>query len=511
MNYEKMTKKKLIEIIRDYKRREWEFLEGPDKDYYRFLLEDFNKKQDELEIRNEQLTEIHGHLEESREKYVELFDTAPVGYITLNDKGSIIEINKTGSELLGYDASTAKGLPLNIFIHKDYIFQYLSYISECRKTLKRKHARFRLNNGKYVQAVTRPYVSAKKMTFKVVIYDVTEIKKAEDTNAFLASIVEHSEDAIYTFTTEGEITSWNPAAEKMFGYTSSEILHKHITVIYPESNKEEYHKIIQRIFQTGSIDQYRTKNLTKGSRIIDVSASYSLLEKDENNSGSLVAIVRDITKQVAFEEKLSKSLREKELLLKEIHHRVKNNLQIISSLLNLQKTKITNVDVLEALKSSQNRIRAMALVHEKLYLSDNDAKINLREYITELTRFLYLSYPLQEKYIKLNQHIEEILVDIDLAIDVGLVLNELITNSLKYAFNDVDQGEIKLSVIGNNNEFEIKFADNGKGVPDEFLEFENSLGLTLVQSLVEQNNGTIDVSNHNGTKFLIKIRNKPAH
>jgi PAS domain S-box-containing protein len=505
MNYEKLTKKKLIELIRDLKRREWEYLEGQEKDYSKFLLQDYDKKQEELEIRNEQMEDIQHQLEESREKYVELYDNAPVGYLTLNDKGVIEDINKTGSLLLSIESPVLKNLPLNIYVAKESALEFLMYLNRCRHSLQQEESRFRLRNGKYVQAVTTPGNIRNKTTFMMILYDITEIKKAEDTNQFLASIVEHSKDAIYTRTIEGEITSWNNAAEKMYGYSVSEIIGKHITILYPDTLREEYQRVNSLLLADKWLEQFRTKHITKDERLIDISASFSLLSKDETGTGNLVVIARDITDQVAHEEQITKSLQEKELLLKEIHHRVKNNLQIISSLLNLQKTKSTDQEVHNLFNASQNRIRAMALVHERLYLSGDSARINLKDYITELSRHIYLSYPLQEKRVVYKQDVEDKIIEIDMAIDMGLIFNELMTNALKHAFNSKDNGEISVSITTEDKKVKLFFSDNGTGLPEDFINRKDSLGLTIITSLVEQNKGTLNINNNNGTEYIITL------
>jgi PAS domain S-box-containing protein len=505
MDLEKLTKKKLIEIIKDYKRREWEYLQGEEKDYSRFLLEDFNKKQDELELRNEQMADIQDQLEDSREKYFELFDNAPVGYLTLDDKGKIQDINYSGCNILGFDQHRVKNLPLNLYVSKESTLDYLVHINETRKKYQQMQSRFLLRNGKYVQVITTPGKKRGKLFFKMVMYDITEIRKAEQINEFFASIVENSQDAIYTRTLEGEIKSWNTAAAKMYGYTSEEILKRHITIIYPEFLKDEYHKINKVVLDKGSINLYNTRHITKDRRIINVSASFSLITEKDTGSKTLVSIVRDISMQTAYEDQLRKSIKEKDMLLKEIHHRVKNNLQIISSLLNLQKGHLSEKNVVESFVESQNRIRAMAMVHEKLYLSGNTAQINIRDYIQELTKFLYLSYPLEEKQIRFYPDIDDELTDIDTTIDIGLIINELMTNALKYAFEGMNEGSISLSIHQKEDLIEICFADNGRGMPEEKLYREDSLGLTIVRSLVEQNNGKLKINNNSGTEFFITL------
>lgn len=209
------------------------------------------------------------------------------------------------------------------------------------------------------------------------------------------------------------------------------------------------------------------------------------------------------------EENLKKSLKEKETLLREIHHRVKNNLQIISSLLTLQSQYIKDNNDATMLTESQNRIISMSLIHEKLYQSKDLAKIDFKEYTEDLVTGLFQSYGISSSRITLNLDIEKISLTIDSAIPCGLIINELVTNSLKYAFPGDKKGEIKVTLhsIGAKV-FELVVSDNGIGIPKE-LDFRNieSLGLHLVTILVEnQLHGEIYLNRDNGTEFQIKFK-----
>ena len=229
---------------------------------------------------------------------------------------------------------------------------------------------------------------------------------------------------------------------------------------------------------------------------------------DENGKFvNVIHLERDITEQKIAEEKIKKSLNEKEVLLREIHHRVKNNMQIISSLLHHQMEYIEGKNITDIFSDSQNRILSMALVHEKLYQSSDMRNVDFKEYINDLGANLFQSYNVN--YIKLNVNVEDISVDIDLAIPAGLIINELITNSLKYAFPDGKKGEINISFrsIGENM-LELVVSDNGIGLPKD-LDFRNTktLGLHLVTLLAEdQLHGKIDINRDKGTEFRIKFK-----
>ncbi|HEY9874720.1 MAG TPA: histidine kinase dimerization/phosphoacceptor domain -containing protein, partial [Candidatus Obscuribacterales bacterium] len=210
------------------------------------------------------------------------------------------------------------------------------------------------------------------------------------------------------------------------------------------------------------------------------------------------------------------SLKEKEVLLKEIHHRVKNNLQIISSLLKLQSSYIKDEQTFGLFKDSQNRIRSMALIHEKLYQSKDLSRIDFAEYIRELTTNLLRSYGANSKTVTLKTSISDIRLTIDTAIPCGLIINELVSNSLKHAFStEKESNEICLQLHSHhNNDFILIVSDNGIGLPPN-IDFKDTetLGLELVCTLTEQLEGTIEVDSSSGTKFNItfaEIGNKDS-
>ena len=214
-----------------------------------------------------------------------------------------------------------------------------------------------------------------------------------------------------------------------------------------------------------------------------------------------------------IENKLKKSLEEKEILLKEIHHRVKNNLQIISSLLNLQSRYINDEEMLDIYKESQNRVKSMAIIHEKLYQSEDLARIDFGDYVRSLVLDLFNSYGVDKSSTELDIKIEDILLDINTAIPCGLIVNELVTNSIKHGFpsnrslvtdESSEVNKIAVSIIKEDNFYNMSVYDNGIGFPKD-LDFQNtdSLGMQLVISLTSQLRGTVELERDNGTLFRI--------
>ena len=253
---------------------------------------------------------------------------------------------------------------------------------------------------------------------------------------------------------------------------------------------------IERIFTVGAAD-YISKPI-----------HWALLQQR-------VRRLQDILKRRQAEAHIKASLKEKEALLKEVHHRVKNNLQIISSLLNLQSRSIQDTQVLDIFKESQNRVRLMALIHEKLYQSHDLSKISLKDYIESLSNNLLRSYEVNQSSVQLTIEADDIALEADAAVSCGLIINELVSNSLKYAFppsqsstSTDSTASLEESLItiearqADSSHFSIFYRDNGVGLPDTInIETAETLGLQLVSSLTEQLGGVLKITAHKGTSF----------
>jgi PAS domain S-box-containing protein len=228
-------------------------------------------------------------------------------------------------------------------------------------------------------------------------------------------------------------------------------------------------------------------------------------DKSGNILGS-VHIARDITERKLMEDKIKNSLQEKEMLIRETYHRVKNNLMVISSLLDLQARYIEDIETQNIFRDSQNRARSMAIIHEKLYQTTDLKWINFAEYIQKLAMELFETYSGQSNNIKIDFNLENHELDTETSIPLGLIVNELISNSLKHAFADGRKGLIKIKFYRENEKYVLVISDDGIGLPDDFkIENVDSLGLTIVNSLVSQLNGEMSIGGTQGTKFTIKF------
>lgn len=217
----------------------------------------------------------------------------------------------------------------------------------------------------------------------------------------------------------------------------------------------------------------------------------------------------EVTRRTNLESELRGSLKEKEVLLSEIHHRVKNNLQIVSSLLALQLGRVEDEKVIRALEDSQSRIRSMALIHEQLYRSGDLAKIDFSEYLKKLVNSLLQTQGEKGALVHVSTHVHKVLLDLGLALPCSLIINELLTNCLKHAFPQGQKGEIRIEFLRDrSNSYRLTVADNGKGLPGDFdYRKSKSLGLQLVVNLAElQLQGALEVRSDHGTSFIIEFQ-----
>lgn len=304
----------------------------------------------------------------------------------------------------------------------------------------------------------------------------------------------------------GNFIEVNKAGTKMLGYTREEFLKLTPMDIVAPEKRSEVPKNIRRLMEAGQ-NHYEIEFVTKeGEKIpVEINNRISYLK----GKPASIAVTRDVTERKKAEDLIKQSLDEKDMLMKETHHRVKNNLMIISSLLNLQSQYIKDKESQEIFKESQNRARSMALIHERLYQSTDLKNVGLKEYITTLAHDLYRTYVCDPERVSMKLEIEDINLDINYTIPLGLILNELITNSMKYAFPDQHHGTIIIELSKKGDILKLKVSDDGIGFPTD-IDYKNTttLGLQLVNSLTQQIDGEIDLNTSHGTEFSIKFQEK---
>jgi PAS domain S-box-containing protein len=315
------------------------------------------------------------------------------------------------------------------------------------------------------------------------------------------TIISAIPDMMFIMDQEGRYLDFAYESEELLALDPQKLIGKNLSDIGLTTEEFNLANIkLKKAFGEGTRESFEYKlDLPIGTHYFE--ARMMKLSEEE-----VLCIVRDITEQVNAQTLINESLKEKEVLLREIHHRVKNNMQIIHSLLNLQKRTVSQSETKEVLKESQGRVMAMAMIHEKLYQSSNLTKINFKIYVEKLVRQLFSLYNVNEQQIKIFFKMENIEMNVDTAIPCGLIINEIITNSLKYAF-PMGEGILKLELKKTNNDFFMVIEDDGIGLPDDIsLEKTSTLGLQLVNSLISQIDGSITLEEGLGTRYIIKFR-----
>ncbi len=337
-------------------------------------------------------------------------------------------------------------------------------------------------------------------------------------NGKLEQLLESTIEGIYGIDRNGKCTFINNSAAKMLGYQVEDCLKKnmHELIHYKKENGDKYPvdecpNIISMEKQKGCFIDSDVFWRKEGTSFPVEYSAYPIID-DDQTTGAVIAFT-DISERKEYLSRIESSLKEKEVLLREIHHRVKNNLQIISSMLNIQSSYITDKKSQIIFEESRNRVRSMALIHEKLYQNESLSKLNLKEYVQELVNNLIKSYRKNINKIDAEIKINGIFLTADTAIPLGLIINELVSNSLKYAFPDERKGNITLSIFPiSGTRFRMIVKDDGIGLPDDF-DFKNTdtLGLQLVNSLINQLDGEIVLQNGLGTQFDIDFKAISQH
>ncbi len=323
-----------------------------------------------------------------------------------------------------------------------------------------------------------------------------------------ARILDLADDAIISVDQEQRIFLFNQGAEKIFGYSSKEVIGRTLDILLPEGLLEAHRRHLEEFAASPVVarrmgERQEIRGRRKNGIEFPAEASISKVEVDGRRM--FTVILRDATERTLVEEKIKAALREKEALLKEIHHRVKNNLQVVSSLLGLQSRVIADPETRKMFLESQNRVHSMALLHESLYQSHSLSQVDFPEYIRQLAAHLFHSYGVGAERIHLRTDLDRMLLNLDAAVPCGLIINELISNSLKYAFPDGRGGEIRIELREmSDRTARLIVADNGIGLrADVDWMTTRSLGLRLVRSLADQLGAKLEVNSAEGTEVRL--------
>lgn len=467
-------------------------------------------------------------LQESEQKYRELVENANSIIVRWSQNGGkILFMNEFGLKYFGYTQEEIAGrhlvgsiVPENESTGRDLTALLDKIISNPQDFEQSINENVRSNGERVWISWTNKVMTdgeGKVLEVLSIGSDITERKRAEDALREVTQRLQLATDSGHIGIWDRDIQSgtllWNDKMFEIYGvsknsFTPSFDAWQHC--LHPE----DYDRAMEAsraafLGEQEFIIEYRI--LLPDGAMKWIRADSRVIRDAGGKPLRMIGINRDISKRKFEEIKSQASLREKEMLLKEIHHRVKNNLQVISSMLSMQARNVGDETVLSVLRESQNRVRAMAAVHSMLYKSNNFAEINFGVYIQDMAKQLFSSYNINPEVISLSISVENVLLSIETAIPCGLIINELISNALKHAFPDNKTGEIKIELSQGNSEIRIIFEDNGVGFPEN-VDFKkaDTLGLDLINLLVEQLEGTIELHRNGGTRYMIMLKREES-
>jgi PAS domain S-box-containing protein len=458
-------------------------------------------------------------LEKSVLRFRALAEYALDGIITTDAHGKILYFNNSLLKMFGYSKDELQNSQLTILMPVRYRENFMKSLRKFRstgehrlvgRTIETTGLKKYGDEFPFEMSLTK-WETDKKIYFTSIIRDITERKVSEkallDSEEKFRKVFNKSNDAITLSPisedgTLGRYIEVNDVMCQVLGYSREELL-KMTPMDIVSPDWDEMPKNAAELLDKGKAT-FESIHVSKDGhkRPVEISA-YIFTLKGKKVS---IATIRDLTERKKAEDDLKESLKEKEILLREIHHRVKNNMEIISSLLKLQIKQVEEEEAENVLKESQGRVKSMAMIHEKLYQSKSFTKINFKNYVENLVNDIFYSYGIKKGTIEPKLEIENINIDIDTLIPVGLIINELVTNSVKYAFPK-GKGTIKIKLRSNQDQLELIIADNGVGLPDE-MDYKNtdSLGLQLVNGLVYQIDGEIELQRSQGTEYKITFK-----
>ncbi|OPX29367.1 MAG: hypothetical protein B1H06_01595 [Candidatus Cloacimonas sp. 4484_143] len=448
--------------------------------------------------------------EESEAKLRALFAAIKDVILVLDRTGKYLDIAPTNDELLYKPAQVLLGNYISNIFDKDMTEYFLEKIDECLQSNETISVEYSLNIKDHLYWFDGRISPMTENTVVMVVRDITDrtnaTKKLIESENKYRNLVESIEEGMIITDKEMNFVFANKAAARLYGYSIEELMNMNVMdVILPE----ESDVIIEqnKIRSEGKSSHYENWNIRKDGTKILLKVSASPMLKEGEFAGT-ISLFSDITEIKAAEEKIKASLKEKDVMLQEIYHRVKNNMQVISSMLKLQSSHINKDNALEIFVNTQNRVKSMSLIHEKLYRSENLSHVDFNGYLKSLMKQLFISYTPLARNLAYHIDCSNVFLNIGTAIPCGLIVNEIVTNSIKHAFPDAKEGNIFISMHKNEaGTYSLVLSNDGINLPADYdLENSTSFGLQLVEILRHQLKADFNMNGDNGAKFTFTFK-----
>lgn len=453
------------------------------------------------------------------ERFRRVVESAPNAMVMINPAGSIEMVNTQAEQMFGYTRTEMLGKPVEILVpeqlrrHHPGLRENFFKAPQSRPMGAGRDLFGRRKDGSEfpIEIGLNPIETDQGAMVLSAIVDISTRKKLEER---FRRVVESAPNAMVMINRFGTIEMVNAQAEQMFGYTRAEMLGELVEMLVPERFRHHHPGM-----RTGFFDAPKSRPMGAGRDLFgrrkdgsEIPIEIGLNPIETDDGPMVLSAIVDISDRKQKEMHVRAALQEKELLLGEIHHRVKNNLQIVDSLLDMQALRSDDPQVQEILRDSQNRVRSMALIHQTLYQSHDFARVDFSSIIDSLVPTLVTSYGINADRVSVEIVADSVHLPINFAIPCGLIINELVTNSLKHAFPDGREGKISLKLHPiSDGCVELVVGDDGVGI-SQHLDFERSetLGLQIVQLLTSQVKGSLEIE-RNPTTFTLTFALPSQH
>ncbi len=455
-------------------------------------------------------------LRESEEKYRKIFESLTDVYYRTDQEGIVTEISPSVYTQAGWAPEDVIGHPVTDFYRDPSTREIFANTLKEKGVINDYELQLLAKDGRMIEVSVSSHIvfddQGQALGVEGVLRDITTRKQIEkalrESEEKFRTMVENSIQGIFIIQ-DFRIVYANEALAQITGYGIEELISlppgKIQGLVHPEDQEMVWGRMRERLAGKDVPSRYDFKAVRKDGDTLWLEMVVGRTEFQ--GKPAVQGAVIDITDRQHADEQIKASLREKEVMLREIHHRVKNNMQIILSLLRIQSRTIKDRGTQEMFKQSQNRIRSMALIHEALYKSKDLAMIDIADYISRMTTHLLSIYRGDLGEIEIKQEAEGVFLDINRAIPCGLIISELVSNCLKHAFPGKAEGQVTIRMATDKkgiNRLAVK--DNGTGLPER-LDYRKAetLGLQLVIDLVQQINGSIELKKTHGTEFIVKF------